>query len=378
MNAASRLLATSILAAFGTLTCSDNDTLEHAQSDPLPLNVVALDSTAVAVAEIEVDSVRLVHNSTLHANGVLTYDANAVAMVGPKVEGRIVRVFHDLGDRVSRGTRLAILESQEVGDIRAEVGRAQAEADLARQNYEREQRLQEENVSSEKEMLEARAAFESATAALHAAKAKLRVLGALEADTTGFALIAPLAGTVVERNAVVGQIAGPEDQIFTIVDLMQLWLVVDIYDKDLTKIAAGQDVRIRTDAFRDAIFNGRVSYVGQILDPESHTIKVRVLVENPGQLRPGMFARAEVELPEPDGTLAVPRKAVQKLEGETVVFIPQEGCCRFQAIPIRIGAQVDVDFIVVLSGVQAGQRIVGQGSFFLKSELLKASFGDAD
>lgn len=372
-----RTLAVAILIGLATAGCSGGGEAASEEASAPPSNIVRLDSAALAAAEVVLDSVRVVESSTLEATGTLSYDQNAVAKVGPKAEGRIVRVVHDLGDRVGLGTPLAILESQEVADVQAEVGRARAEADLARQNYEREQRLYQQKVSSQKEMLEARAAYESAVADLEAATAKLRTLGAAGTDVTGFSVSSPVAGTVVERNAVVGQIADPQDQLFTVADLSQLWLITDVYEKDLSRVEAGQDVRIRTQAFRDAVFHGHLAYVGQVVDPESHTVKARVIVDNPGRLRPGMFAISEIVLPEPDGTLAVPQEAVQELRGDTVVFVP-EGGGRFRAIPIRTGPRVAGGLIIVRSGLVSGQRVVGNGSFFLKSELLKATFGDVD
>jgi cobalt-zinc-cadmium efflux system membrane fusion protein len=322
--------------------------------------------------------VRLVRSTVLEATGTLAYDADAVAMVGPKAEGRIVRVVHDLGERVGRGEALALLESQEVGDLHAELARARAAAAVARRDYERERSLYEQEVSSEKEMLEARAAYESAVADTAAATAKLRTLGALDRDGTGFQVSTPVAGTVVERDAVVGQIVGADDQLFTVADLTRLWLIVDIYEKDLARVRAGLDVEIRTRAFPDTVFHGEVTYLGQVVDPDSHTVKARVVADNPGGLlRPGMFVRAGIVLPEPMGTLAVPRAAVQTLRDTTVVFVP-EGEGRFRAVPVRTGAQVGDGLVVLAAGVPEGQPVVGAGSFFLKSELLKATFGDID
>jgi len=136
-------------------------------------------------------------------------------------------------------------------------------------------------------------------------------------------------------------------------------------------------VKIRTEAFPDAVFDGRITYLAQVLDFESRTVKARVVVENPGALRPGMFARADIVVPEPPGTLAVPRAAVQELGGATVVFVP-DGEGVFRAVPVDLGNKIGNDLVVVRSGVEANQKIVGKGAFFLKSELSKSTFGDAD
>ena len=363
-------------ALIGAMACggAQDEAGEANGGDP---DVVQLDSAGLAAAGIELVDVRNLESTFLEATGTLTYDENAVARVGPKVEGRIVRIVHDLGDRVESGTALVILESPELGEVQAELARGQSALDLARDNYQREARLYEQKVSSQKEMLEARAAFEAAAADLEAARAKLRTLSGLPSGDGAFAVVAPIPGTVVERDVVVGQIAGPGDQLFTVAYLNQLWLVVDIYEKDLSRIARGQRAAIRTQAFPDIVFTGRVSYLGLVVDPGSHTVKARVIVDNPGGLRPGMFARAEIVLPAPAGTRAVPRQAIHELRGSQVVFVPESGG-RFRAVPIQTGADVSDELVIVLSGLQVGQRVVGNGSFFLKSELLKATFGDGD
>jgi len=373
-TAASGLL---IVATVVALACSGPVRESERKPENDHVDSVRLDARAVSAAEITVDSVRAIADSVVQTTGTLSYNENAVAKVGPKTEGRIVRVMHDLGDRVDHGAALAVLESQEVGDVRADAGRAAAEVELARENYEREQRLYNQRVSSEKEMLEARAAYESAVTDLKAANAKLRTLGASGTDITEFAVSAPMSGTVVERDAIIGQIVGPEAPLFTIADLSELWLIVDVYEKDLARVSKGQHVSIRTEAFPEAVVDGRIAYLGEIVDSVSRTVKARVVVENSGPLRPGMFARADIVVPEPSGTLAVPRAAVQELDGSTVVFVP-DGEGVFRAVPVELGNRIDDDLVLVRSGLEANQKIVGKGSFFLKSELSKSTFGDTD
>ncbi len=350
---------------------------EHAEE------VVSLDSVAAAAVELERVAVLEVRNETLEATGVLGFDLNRVAHVGPRAEGRVVQILKDLGDRVARGEALAVLESPELGEAEAAHVQARAELDLARETYERELALYEQGISSRQEMLEARTAFEAAKAAYEAALARHRTLGALDhvEDSTAvrglYTVIAPISGTVVERNLVPGQIVGPEDDLFTVADLTNLWVILDIYDRDLARVREGMDVDILTAAFPDRTFSGTLTYLGQVMDSVTRTVKARVEVRNPDrELRPGMFVRAVIHGLEPRGDLAIPEEAAQQMEGRTVVFIPVPGePLTFEVREVSVGPRLADGRLTVLSGLSAGDTVVARGAFYLKSELLKESFG---
>lgn len=345
------------------------------------LERVTLDSAAAATIGLEVVEVGTVSESALSATGTVVYDQNRVSHVGPRAEGRVVRIERDLGDRVGLGAPLAVLESPDLGEAEAEHARTQSELRLAEENWRREQGLYEKGISSRKEMLEARTEYERARAALGAAEARHRTLGALDhtddsIDVAGlYTVAAPLAGTVVKRNLVLGQIVGPEDDLFTVADLSRLWLILDIYDHDLSRVMEGLDVEVQARGYGDEAFRGTLSYVGQVVDSLTRTVKARVVVENPGhRLRPGMFATATIRGLSAGAAVAVPAAAVQRIDERTVVFVPDtRGGYRVR--DVVTGGQAGDGLVLVLDGLQAGERVVSEGSFYLKSELLKDSFG---
>jgi membrane fusion protein, heavy metal efflux system len=342
---------------------------------------VEMDSAAVANVGLEVVPVSAVIDAVLRATGTIIYNQNQVSFVGPRAEGRVVGIETDLGRRVRVGDPLAVLESPELGEAEAGHEQARAEVELARENYEREVGLFEDGISSRKEMSEARADFRSKEGAFRAATARHRTLGATDHSDDSvslagmYTLSAPIAGTVVEREVVLGEIIGVEDDIFTIADLTKLWIVLDIYDRDLSRVRAGLHVEIRTAAFRDRTFEGTLTYVGQVVDPTTRTVKARVEISNPERiLRPGMFATAVVHGLESDGALAVPDQSIQEVDGSTVVFVPA-GPGRFEIRDVTVGSALSDDLATILSGLSEGERVVSRGSFYLKSELLKESFG---
>jgi membrane fusion protein, heavy metal efflux system len=342
---------------------------------------VEMDEAAMTNVGLEIVPVTVVSEAVLSATGTIIYNENRTSFVGPRAEGRIVSIDTDLGRRVRAGDPLAGLESPELGEAEAAHEQARAELELARENYDRELSLFEDGISSRKDMSEARAEFRSKEAAFRAATARHRTLGASDhpednASLGGmYTLSAPISGTVVERDLVLGEIVGVEDDVFTIADLTKLWIVLDIYDRDLSRVRAGMAVDIATTAFQGETFSGTLTYVGQVVDPITRTVKARVEIDNPDRtLRPGMFATALIHGLDADAALAIPDEAIQELDEGTVVFVPV-GSGRFEIRPIIVGSGVGNGLVTILDGLIEGEQVVAQGSFYLKSELLKESFG---
>ncbi|MFQ5536878.1 MAG: efflux RND transporter periplasmic adaptor subunit [Gemmatimonadota bacterium] len=368
------------LAACGGSAPSEEGHDEEAAGEAA---FVEMDTTAATTVGLEIVPVTEIREETLRATGVLGFDLNRVARVAPRAEGRVVSIEKDLGDRVRRGEALAVLESPELAEAEAAHAQAKVEMELARENYEREAALYEKGISSRKEMLEARTEYETKTAEYESALARHRTLGATEhSDDPGslrglYTVSSPLDGVVVARDLVQGQIVGPEDDIFTVADISHLWLTLDIYDRDLARLREGLEVEVRTSAFPDETFRGTLTYVGQVMDSVTRTVKARVEVDNPDQkLRPGMFATATIRGVVPRGTAAVPEEAVQQMEGRTVVFVPDPADPnRFLIRDVEVGPRLSDGLITVLGGISVGEKVVGRGSFYLKSELLKESFG---
>ena len=353
-------------------------------------SVVTLSAASLRLIQMELTTATAPGATALVANGTITYDANHVSVVAPRTEGRVVAVRADLGQAVQQGSVLAVLESSEIGQTRGELGRAQANLDVAKQTYEREKSLYEQQVSSQKEMLEAQAAYRSALAEFNAARAKIRALGGNgvgpDSDGGSYALVSPLAGTVVERNAMPGQIAGPSSNLFTVADLRRVWINADVYESDVRRVRTGAPVTVVTRGMPGDTFHGRVTYAGGVVDTATRTLKVRVEVDNMGRrLRPGMYAQVQIETPRgttatPDSTTSVlvPELALQELNGKSVVFVPNGAPGRFVARIITAGPAAGGGLVSVLSGLRAGDQVVGKGAFQLKSELLKASFGEKE
>lgn len=344
-------------------------------------SVVTLDSTALRLAGIEIVNVGSISGESLVANGTITYNANRVSSVSSRVEGRVIAVRADLGQQVRAGEVLALVESSEVGQVRGDLERARANVDIARRNHEREKRLFDQQIVSQKELLEAESAFRLAEADYNSAVARLRAVGASEGKGAAFGLAAPIAGVVVERNASPGQVIGPSVNLFTVANLRHVWITVDIYEADLSRVRLGAPVVVTPAALPGESFSGRVTYAGGIVDPTSRTFKVRVELENPGlRLRPGMFAQVHIAASAggaaTGGVVTVPELAVQAMNGRQVVFVTTATPGRFVARTVTLGSRTGSGFVVVTSGIAAGDRVVARGAFQLKAQMLKATFGE--
>lgn len=341
-------------------------------------DVVVLDSAALRVAGIRLAEAGMIASTNLQVTGTITYDANRVSHVGSRTEGRVVEVRADLGMRVTRGQTLVHLESPQVGQIRAMEREAEALVKIARENYAREQRLEQQGISSRKELLQAEAELRRAEASLQSAEEQLRVLGAGHGEGGHFDIGSPFAGVIVSRNVSLGEMASATDTLFTVADLSRVWIELDVFERDLASVRVGQSVVVTTTAYPQRTFPGRIVYIGDILDPSRRTVRARVQIPNTdGALKPGMFATANIQISAGGLPLvAVPQDAVQEVEKKTVVFVPGDRPGEFRATPVQLGQSLSGGRVVILSGLQAGQRLVVTGAFTLRSELAKGEIGD--
>jgi cobalt-zinc-cadmium efflux system membrane fusion protein len=245
---------------------------------------------------------------------------------------------------------------------------------LARRTLERKRGLAEERIVPQREVQEAEAELAQAEAALRAAGAALGTMGtsAEGADASRFALRTPVSGVVIERHAVRGEIAEPAHTLFRVGDLRRLWLRVHAPERDAVRIAANAPARVTFPALPGATLPARVTLVGRQVEPASRTIPVQLVVDNPdGVLRPGMSARASIPVGSPTGSiLTVPLAALQRLAEDWCVFVPRsEGVFEVR----RVGRGRDIGGEVeIVSGLQAGETVVVEGSFLLKAEADKA------
>jgi membrane fusion protein, heavy metal efflux system len=368
---------------------------EHAEGAPgghegeHDAEVVRLAPEGVRAAGLKTEEARkkpLAAGLTVPAR--VAFSQRGVAQVSARVPGRLATLEVNLGQRVKKGQVLGYLESPELGRARADYLSAATKARVAEDNHRREQELFTKGITSEREMREAESTFVTAQAERNAADGRLHALGLSDAEITALrnnehystrlSALSPLDGTVVEISGTVGQAVEATTPLFTVGDLSQLWVLLDVAEIQVSQVKLGQAVDITLQAVPGRRFQGHVAYIGDIVEERTHTVHVRVVVSNPeGALKPGMFAQAEISTgagaeAAPDTLrLVVPRDAVQRVEGRQVVFVP-EAPGTYRAVEVHTGASSARE-VELVSGLEPGTTVVTQGAFLLKSELSRES-----
>jgi cobalt-zinc-cadmium efflux system membrane fusion protein len=276
---------------------------------------------------------------------------------------------------------IAEIESSEVGQARAELVSARARYIAAEANLRREKDLAEKKISSSRERELAEAQWATEQAGVRAATMRLRAIGLSPADIDDLEkrdlggrvpIRAPLAGTVIERHVTLGQAVERATDAFKIADTSHVWVTLDLYEKDLFRVHVGQEVELRTDARPGESFRGHVAFIVPVIDQATRTAKVRLEFANPkGALQAGQLVTARILAEgkrDAAEVVAIPRSAVEQLEGKTIVFVKKgDG---FERRTVLLGSSGG-DRVEVRSGLAPGEQVAVEGAFLLKSELLR-------
>jgi cobalt-zinc-cadmium efflux system membrane fusion protein len=312
---------------------------------------------------------------TVSALGELHVNEEAYAEIAAPVSARVIKVTAKPGDTVTVGQTLAQLNSPELGESRAGVEAARARLEVARKTAERKRALAADRLIPEREQLEAEAALTEAEAAYNVATSTLRKYRGASGETS-LAIKSPIAGTVIDRSVLIGQLADPSKTLFRVGDLSTLWLIAHVFERDAVRVQVDRHAVASFAALPGKTMDAVVRSIGREVDAASRTIAIRLDVPNPdGVLRPGMSATASIPLGDVGDApvLVVPAASVQRVGSSWAVFIPHgEGA--FEARPIGRGRDLSGE-VEVLSGLKAGDELVIDGAFLLKAEADKARGG---
>lgn len=308
--------------------------------------------------------------------GELQINEDAYAEVGAPIPARVSRVLAAPGDRVEARQPLVELSSPEVGKLRAELRSAEARRALAKGSFERRRELAADRIVSERELERTRSELAQAEADVAGTRQMLDALGAAAGDGARIVLTTPIAGTVIERHALLGRLVDAERPLFIVGDLARLWLIVHAFERDALRVRTGTKARVSFPALPAEPTTGTVTRIGSRVDPASRTVDVRIELENPTRvLRPGMSASALVPIGDSQATVvAVPVEALQRAPDGWCVFLPKEEEGHFEIRTVGRGRDLGAE-VEVLSGLRAGERVVRDGAFLLKAEADKARGG---
>ena len=316
--------------------------------------------------------------------GEIVLNSDRIAQVVPRIGGIVREVRATVGDSITSGQLLAVLESRELAEAKAAYLAAVEKLKLAQATFQREERLWGKQVTSEQEYLDARQALAEANIERKSTEQQLHALGISEdqlkdlpkhpdATYTHFEVRAPQNGTIIEKNITLGENVGDDASVFTIADFASVWVNLNVYQKDLVTIRKGQSVQIEIGHGIPAA-TGVIAWVGPQVDEGTRTARARIELANPdGNYRPGLFVTAKVAVGSSSAGLVVPTSALQTFEGKTVIFVQtDEG---FEPRPVELGRQ-NGNTVEILSGLAPEQTYVSQGAFTLKAQLSKGAFGD--
>jgi membrane fusion protein, heavy metal efflux system len=316
---------------------------------------------------------------TAQLPGTVTADAYREVKVVSLVGGIVTKAHVELGATVKRGAPLATLFSPELAEAQTKYLSMLA-AD--HHKLQRTQELVAIGAVSRQELEEITALHASHETEVAAARQRLLLLGLsraqVEALTNPNQIVsdvtvpAPSAGVITGRAVNLGQVVSTGQELFVVTDLSQVWVIGDLYEQDFQTVQVGTEATLTTPAYPALTLRGRVTYIDPRVDPQTRTAKVRVEVPNTeGRLRLGMYVTLAFTTPGMERTVMIPRSAVQTIGARQVVFVPapdEEG--KFLARTVELGP-LRGDRVAIRSGVQPGETVVTEGSFFLRAEMLR-------
>ncbi len=401
MNRYAAALAATLLLAACQKEAPKQAPAAEAQAAPraVELDQAALGQAGLRVEPAEEQAVPV----TVRANGRLSANEEQTWRVGAITDGRIMKVLVRVGDRVEKGQVLARMFSHDVHESRAlyrravaEYNRLQSNLAYARRQRDRMQRLLEMKAASQEQLDTADNELRNAETALRAAEIEMNrtrehLVEFLEipAESTGrhepggaalsdddlIPIRAPAAGTVISRLVTAGAVVQSSGEMFVISDLSSIWVIANVQEEFLSRVRPRMAAAVTVQAYPDRRFTGRVIRVDEKLDPETRTVQAIVEIDNrAGLLKPEMYAVVELEAGSSERGLFIAQTAIQDLNGQPSVFVETRPG-RFEPRSVETGRALD-RLVEIRRGLKAGERVVTEGSFVLKSHLLKSTLSE--
>jgi len=307
--------------------------------------------------------------TVLKANGSVVPDVNLTIHVTSLASGRVVELKVRLGDRVEKGQSLLVISSPDLAAAMADYQKARADDRLARKALDRAQLLYSHGALAEKDLQVAQDTADKTEIDLRTAEQRVRVLGGHPDHPSPLLdLRAPISGTIVEQN--VSGFEGIKSldstpNLFTIADLSTVWVICDVFENDLGQVHVGDSAEIRLNAFPDRVFQGKIENVANVLDPNTRSAKVRIVLPNKdGSLRPGMFAVATFRSHKLQQQIVVPTTAVMRLHDEDWVFRREGQPQRFRRVEVHTVGGVSDGMQQIADGLKPGDEVVSNALEF--------------
>ncbi len=309
--------------------------------------------------------------------GEIAINTNKMAHIVPRVPGIVREVKANLGDLVRKGNVMAVIDSRDLADARADYLASMERIELAQAMFDRKEKLWKRGIAPEKEYLSTQKDLAQVKIDLRAAKQKLIAMGftnsyleALPEESeellTRYEVVAPIDGTVIDKNIALGEVYKDDAEVFIVADLRTVWINLQVYKKDLPVIRKGQRVSLAGFSHLPKI-NGEIDYVSPIVGSQTQTAIARVVLPNPrGELRPGLLVNASVNIKSLRADVLIRNEHVQYLNDNPYVFIKVPSGFEIRAVTL---GDTNSEYVAITNGLKAGELYATKNSFLLKAEL---------
>ena len=370
--------------------------------EPAHDDLVRLNSESMERAGIQIEQSRKMKlQAFVTTTGVVSQNETRIAHLRPLSRGVIEKVYVRRGDRVRSGEPLILYDNIELGELigdylshQAHLEKDRAQLEVALKFWERAVQLLEVQAIAKKEVELRAAELKNAEAMVRSRRAdiarteeKLHRFGLTDDDLRELdsadsihrtkshnTLKAPFSGVIIGYDVAEGELVAPDRQLLTLADMSILWVLADVYEKDLGQVSEGKQVEVQSPAYPNRVFRGRLTYISDVLDSATRTAKVRCVVPNRDRaLKLEMFVTVKIPSNRESFSVAVPESAIQNIDGQDAVFAQQrEGVFRKQTVQTGLR----YDGWIAVTGLPEGTPVVSTGSFYLKSILKREAIGE--
>ncbi len=322
---------------------------------------------------IKLDSVKYCFiDDAITLSGEIGFNENKVNKVFPRNSGQVIESKVTLGDKVQAGQVLAIIRSADVAGNYADLTSANADIAITKRQLDNTESLYKNGIASEREYAEAKQVYEKALAAKSKIQSLISINSGNGSNAGGsYTITSPIGGYIVEKKVNAGNFIRGDmgDNLFTISDLKDVWVIANVFEADIPKVKEGYEVQVTTLAYPDKVFRGKIDKISEILDPANKALKVRIRLDNPELLlRPEMFAKVIVSNKEDKQAVCIPTKAIITQNGKTFVVVYNSNA-DMKIAEINILKTVG-DITYLVSGVTPGQHLITDNQLLIFQQLL--------
>lgn len=320
---------------------------------------------------IKIDSAQMEQVADeLQLTGEVTFDQEKVLRVMPSVSGQVSAVNVQLGDYVQAGQTLGVMHSVEVAGNFHERSSADADLVTAKRNMDNAESLMKNGLGTERDFIQAKNDYAKAQSEVNKINSVMNVYGQHQSANGEIIIKAPSSGYIVEKKVNAGQFVRTDnsDNLFTISNLADVWIMANVYETDISRVKEGYTVNVKTLASPDKVFTGRIDRMSRVLDPDSKVLKARIRLDNgAGLLRPQMFTQVIVKNTEGVSAIAIPSKSVLMDNGKNFV-VTYTDRCHYDISPIELLKTVG-DRAYIKSGLKAGDKVVSENEILLFQQI---------